>query len=179
MSHRDTDTDTDPAPTPTPQTLRARYEDVVWHEGRHDLDAESFESVRGRARRGWGVGALVVDDGRVLLVREDDRWYAPGGMLESGESPEEGAIREVREETGLAVQVNGLGAITEQTFVNRHTSDSFAFHFAMFDASMESTALTDDPGLPDEEITTVEWHASVPTDTYQRDLIIQLLERQQ
>lgn len=176
MSDPDPNSDFSSDPDPAPQTLRARYENVVRHEGYHELDAESFESVRDRARRGWGVGALVVDDGRVLLVREDEQWYAPGGMLEPGESPEEGAIREVREETGLTVGVNGLGAIAEQTFVNSHTSDSFAFHFAMFVATVESTALTDDPGLPDEGITTVKWHASVPADTYQRDLIIQLLE---
>lgn len=175
MSHRDRELD----PDPDPEVLRARYEDVLRHEGTHELDTESFESVRGRARRGWGVGALVVDDGRVLLVREDDRWYAPGGMLEPDESSEMGAIREVREETGLRVQLDGLGAIVEQTFVNSHTSDAFKFYFAMFVATAETAALTDDPGLPDEDISAVEWHASVPTDTYQRDLIIQLLERQQ
>jgi ADP-ribose pyrophosphatase YjhB (NUDIX family) len=56
-----------------------------------------------------GVGAVVVDAGRVLLVRRGGeplkgKWSLPGGLLELGESLLEGVIREVREETGLAVE---------------------------------------------------------------------------
>ena len=55
-----------------------------------------------------GVGAVVVQDGRVLLVRRGQepmkgKWSLPGGMLELGESLREGVVREVREETGLTV----------------------------------------------------------------------------
>lgn len=55
------------------------------------------------------VGAVVVDKGRVLLVRRGSEplkghWSLPGGMLEVGESLSEGVVREVREETGLTVQ---------------------------------------------------------------------------
>ncbi|WP_264555357.1 NUDIX hydrolase [Halocatena marina] len=165
-------------PNPEPAAFRARYEDVVWHEGTHELDAESFESVRARAQRGWGVGALIVNEGSVLLVRQDSRWYAPGGMLEFDESPEEGAIREVREETGLTVQLDGLAAIAEQTFVNAANEETFLFYFAMFDALLETAVLTDDPGLSDENISAVEWHATVPIDTYDRPLIVELLQQQ-
>ena len=55
-----------------------------------------------------GVGAVIVDAGRVLVVQRGreplkGRWTLPGGMLEVGESLHEGVIREVREETGLEV----------------------------------------------------------------------------
>ena len=55
------------------------------------------------------VGAVVVNRGRVLLVRRGSEplkghWSLPGGMLEVGESLSEGVVREVREETGLTVQ---------------------------------------------------------------------------
>ena len=62
-----------------------------------------------------GVGAVILDGrGRVLLVRHHPsdtarkhfwkgRWIGPGGMLEFGESLEEGARREVKEETGLDI----------------------------------------------------------------------------
>ncbi|MGC1462599.1 MAG: NUDIX hydrolase [Terracidiphilus sp.] len=56
-----------------------------------------------------GVGAVVVDEGRVLLVRRGreplkGQWSLPGGMLELGESLIAGVVREVREETGLEVE---------------------------------------------------------------------------
>jgi ADP-ribose pyrophosphatase YjhB (NUDIX family) len=56
-----------------------------------------------------GVGAVVVDEGRVLLVCRGHEplkgyWSLPGGLLEVGESLTEGVKREVREETGLMVE---------------------------------------------------------------------------
>lgn len=59
------------------------------------------------------AGALVVRDGRVLLVKRAIQpflgyWDIPGGFLEADELPQAGAIREVREETGLDVRLTGL-----------------------------------------------------------------------
>jgi ADP-ribose pyrophosphatase YjhB (NUDIX family) len=56
-----------------------------------------------------GVGAVVVDGGRVLLVQRGSEplkgeWSLPGGLVELGESLGAGLIREVREETGLIVE---------------------------------------------------------------------------
>jgi len=56
-----------------------------------------------------GVGAVVVEGGRVLLVQRGreplkGNWSLPGGMLEVGESLHQGVIREVGEETGLQVE---------------------------------------------------------------------------
>jgi len=56
-----------------------------------------------------GVGAVVVDEGRVLLVRRGSEplkghWSLPGGLLEVGEALSAGVVREVREETGLTVE---------------------------------------------------------------------------
>jgi ADP-ribose pyrophosphatase YjhB (NUDIX family) len=56
-----------------------------------------------------GVGAVVVEEGRVLLVRRGTEpllghWSLPGGLLEVGETLTAGVVREVREETGLIVE---------------------------------------------------------------------------
>ena len=52
-----------------------------------------------------GAGVAVLKDGEVLLIRRGDnnRWDVPGGGLESGETPEAAARREMTEETGLSV----------------------------------------------------------------------------
>jgi 8-oxo-dGTP diphosphatase len=56
-----------------------------------------------------GVGAVIVEDGRVLLVQRGreplkGHWSLPGGLIELGESLRGGVVREVREETGLEVE---------------------------------------------------------------------------
>jgi 8-oxo-dGTP pyrophosphatase MutT (NUDIX family) len=58
-----------------------------------------------------GVAVVVRGDGRTILLerRSDCGWWGmPGGRVEPGESVEQAALREVREETGLVVQVTGF-----------------------------------------------------------------------
>jgi GntR family transcriptional regulator len=52
------------------------------------------------------TGVVVRDDGQVLAIKraDDGRWVPPGGVLELGESPQDGVVREVYEETGVRVQ---------------------------------------------------------------------------
>jgi len=57
-----------------------------------------------------GVGAVIVEDGRLLLIRRGrgaylDHWAVPGGRQRRGETMREAVVREVHEETGLTVEV--------------------------------------------------------------------------
>jgi 8-oxo-dGTP diphosphatase len=58
---------------------------------------------------GFTVGAVcaIVHDGALLVLRQPHRegWSLPGGLLDRGEGPAEGVQRELREETGLEVEV--------------------------------------------------------------------------
>jgi len=56
-----------------------------------------------------GVGAVLIHDGKVLLIQRAKeplrgRWLVPGGTVELGETLEDALVREVQEETGLTVR---------------------------------------------------------------------------
>jgi 8-oxo-dGTP diphosphatase len=68
-----------------------------------------------------GVGGVVIDDGRALLIRRggppaQGEWSIPGGLLETGETIEQGIVRELAEETGLDVRVVELIEVLERIF---------------------------------------------------------------
>jgi mutator protein MutT len=70
------------------------------------------------AKIGVGVGAIVTHEGRLLMVRRAKDpgrglWSVPGGHVENGEYLADALTREVKEETGLDVQVGELIGILE------------------------------------------------------------------
>jgi ADP-ribose pyrophosphatase YjhB (NUDIX family) len=79
--------------------------------------SERFRRELGTPTPKIGVTAVIPDDqGRLLLQRraDDGLWGLPGGWLGVNETPEAGVVREVREETGLEVDVVRLGAVTSR-----------------------------------------------------------------
>jgi ADP-ribose pyrophosphatase YjhB (NUDIX family) len=70
------------------------------------------------------VAGVLVEDACILLVEQDvtesRHWAQPGGKLEPGESLERGLIREMKEETGLDVQVDELLYIAERITNESH-----------------------------------------------------------
>ncbi|MDR3753498.1 MAG: NUDIX hydrolase [Terracidiphilus sp.] len=82
-----------------------------------------------------GVGAVVVHEGRVLLVRRGSEplkghWTLPGGVLEVGETLVEGVAREVREETGLLVEPLELVELLDR--IHREAS-RVRYHYVIAD----------------------------------------------
>lgn len=82
-----------------------------------------------------GVGAVVVDEGRVLLVRRGreplkGQWSLPGGLLELGESLTDGVSREVREETGLIVEPIELIELLDRI---HHQEKRVRYHYVIAD----------------------------------------------
>jgi 8-oxo-dGTP diphosphatase len=67
--------------------------------------------------------ALIVSNKKVLLLHRSVSfrvWEFPGGGIEFGESPEEAAVREVKEETGLTVKSMRLWTINSQVTPQKH-----------------------------------------------------------
>lgn len=83
-----------------------------------------------------GVGAVIIADGRVLLVKRGHpplagEWSIPGGVLEIGETMREAVVREAREETCLAVEPTELLGVYDR--VLRDDDGLIRYHFVLID----------------------------------------------
>jgi 8-oxo-dGTP diphosphatase len=83
-----------------------------------------------------GVGAIIIEDARVLLVKRahpplQAEWSIPGGVLEVGERVREAAIREAREETGLTVEPGELLGVYER--ILRNPEQRVQYHYVLID----------------------------------------------
>ena len=83
-----------------------------------------------------GVGAIIIQDTRVLLVKRahppiQGQWSIPGGVLEVGELVREAAIREAREETGLIVEPGELLGVYDR--ILRNTEQRVQYHYVLID----------------------------------------------
>jgi ADP-ribose pyrophosphatase YjhB (NUDIX family) len=83
-----------------------------------------------------GVGAVILREGRVLIVRRANpplqgQWSIPGGALDLGEKLRDGVAREVREETGLEVEVGPVLDVFDSIFPDAEGRTQY--HYVLID----------------------------------------------
>ena len=82
-----------------------------------------------------GVGAVVVREGKVLLVQRGKeplkgRWVIPGGTVELGETLEQAVAREVLEETGIVVRPREVVLVFDRI---DHVEGRVGYHYVIVD----------------------------------------------
>lgn len=83
-----------------------------------------------------GVGVLISDKDRYLIVKmgkdpNSDLWSIPGGLVEIGERVSEAAVREVKEETGLDVNLVRVIGVVDK--IIRDGDSNVKYHFVIID----------------------------------------------
>ena len=83
-----------------------------------------------------GVGAVIVDEGRVVLIKRKyeplkGHWSLPGGMVEIGETLESALSREMLEETGLRVDVGPVIEVFDR--IMHDEQKRVRYHFVLID----------------------------------------------
>ncbi|MBW9209848.1 NUDIX domain-containing protein [Mumia sp. zg.B21] len=110
-----------------------------------------------------GVTALVLDDSgrRVLLGRRVDsgQWALISGILDPGEEPAVGIVREVREETGVVVAVEALAAVSVTEPVHYPNGDVSQYLDLCFVCRPVDAAAAEHPYAADDESLEVGWFA--------------------
>lgn len=89
-----------------------------------------FKNESGYATPKVDVRGAIFENGKILLSREqdDDCWSLPGGWADVNDTPSEAIIREVREETGYAVQCSKLVAVLDRDKHYQGASHTHPFH---------------------------------------------------
>lgn len=83
-----------------------------------------------------GVGAVIVQGGEVLIVKRKydplaGQWSLPGGGVELGETLEDSVVREMREETGLDIEVGPVIEVFDR--ITRDSNGDVRYHFVLVD----------------------------------------------
>jgi ADP-ribose pyrophosphatase YjhB (NUDIX family) len=83
-----------------------------------------------------GIGAVIVHEGRVVLVKRRfeplaGQWSIPGGAVEAGETLEACVAREMAEETGFLVEVGPVVEVLDR--ITRDDEGRVLYHFVLID----------------------------------------------
>lgn len=89
-----------------------------------------------------GVGAVVWKDDRILLIRRghpprQGSWSLPGGRQKLGETVDEAVLREIREETGVAIRILDIAGVVD---LIEWVDGAIDYHYTVIDVVAEWTA---------------------------------------
>ena len=101
-----------------------------------------------------GVGAVVIHEGRVVLIRRGKdplrgRWVIPGGTVEAGETLHEALVREVQEETGLTVRPRDVVLVFDRIL---REDGELRYHYVIVDYLCEYVSGTPCAGTDAEAV---------------------------
>ena len=80
------------------------------------MSQQDFRTKVGNTVFGVRATALIVEEGKLLVVEDEDGFYTIGGAIQVGERTEEAVIREVKEELGVKAQAGQLAFVVENRF---------------------------------------------------------------
>ena len=103
------------------------------------------------------AGVVLGDDGRVLLGRRADTgtWGLPGGIVEPGEEPADGVVREIYEETGVIAVPELVAAVSVSDRITYRNGDEVQYLEVLF----RCHAAGGTARVNDSESVEVSWHA--------------------
>jgi 8-oxo-dGTP diphosphatase len=110
-----------------------------------------------------GVGAVVIRDGRILLIKRasppgQGKWSFPGGLVEVGEKLSEACVRETEEETGIEVDV--LELINVFDMIERDDDGNVLYHYVLVEFLAKPTGGSE---RPSPEVSDLKWVTSEET----------------
>ena len=145
--------------------LQERYGSFPIDEETVENNPDYFKHGKEMAEEGWigDAGAWVTDDAnRVLLIRHKgspNEWGVPGGGHEPGETMEETARREVREETGAECTITDVNYARRKTIVLSPNHDERYYMLTViFDAKYDGGSIS----ISDEEVVEAKWFSESP-----------------
>jgi ADP-ribose pyrophosphatase len=120
-----------------------------------------------------GVGAVIVKDGQVLLVRRahppsQGQWSIPGGVVELGETLTQAAAREAHEECQVEVEIGSV--LSTVDVIERDATGRICYHYVLIDLAARYVGGEPRPGSDALE---VRWAKRTELDSL--DIIARLL----